>query len=56
MLNQLLRHSLVGKPEDIARKVREYMDVGIQQFFLAFQDPFDYDSLTLFMDTVKGFA
>ena len=32
------------------------MDVGIQQFFLAFQDPFDYDSLTLFMDTVKGFA
>jgi alkanesulfonate monooxygenase SsuD/methylene tetrahydromethanopterin reductase-like flavin-dependent oxidoreductase (luciferase family) len=30
MLNQLLGHSLVGKPEDIARKVREYIDVGIQ--------------------------
>ncbi len=32
------------------------MDVGIQQFFLAFQDPFDYNSLNLFMDTVKGFT
>jgi alkanesulfonate monooxygenase SsuD/methylene tetrahydromethanopterin reductase-like flavin-dependent oxidoreductase (luciferase family) len=56
MLNQLLRHSLVGKPEDIAQKVREYMDIGVQQFFLAFQDPFDYNSLNLFMDTVKGFT
>jgi alkanesulfonate monooxygenase SsuD/methylene tetrahydromethanopterin reductase-like flavin-dependent oxidoreductase (luciferase family) len=56
MLNQLLRHSLVGKPEDIARKVRDYMDVGVQQFFLAFQDPSDYNSLNLFMDTVKGFT
>jgi len=42
------------KPEDIARRVSEYVDVGIQQFFLAFQDPFDYVAIQLFMDTVKG--
>jgi alkanesulfonate monooxygenase SsuD/methylene tetrahydromethanopterin reductase-like flavin-dependent oxidoreductase (luciferase family) len=54
VLNKLLKHSLVGKPEDIAPRVREYVDVGIQQFFLAFQDPFDYEAIQLFMDTVKG--
>jgi alkanesulfonate monooxygenase SsuD/methylene tetrahydromethanopterin reductase-like flavin-dependent oxidoreductase (luciferase family) len=54
VLNKLLKHSLVGKPEDIARRVSEYVDVGIQQFFLAFQDPFDYVAIQLFMDTVKG--
>ncbi len=56
VLNKLLKHSLVGKPEDIARRVSEYVDVGIQQFFLAFQDPFDYEAIQLFMDTVKGFT
>jgi alkanesulfonate monooxygenase SsuD/methylene tetrahydromethanopterin reductase-like flavin-dependent oxidoreductase (luciferase family) len=54
VLNKLLKHSLVGKPEDIAPRVREYVDVGIQQFLLAFQDPFDYQAIQLFMDTVKG--
>ena len=41
MLNQFLKHSLVGKPDDIAQKVlllhRKYIDIGIDQFF---QDPF----------------
>jgi len=55
MLNQLLKHSLVGKPDDIAARVREYLDVGIHQFFLAFQDPFDYEAIQLFMEAVKGF-
>ncbi len=54
--NQLLEHSLVGKPEDIVRKVREYMQVGIEQLFLAFRDPFEYDAIQLFMDTVKEFV
>ena len=49
ILNQILRHSLVGKPE-----VREYIDAGAEQFFLAFQDPFDYEAVQLFMNTVKG--
>jgi alkanesulfonate monooxygenase SsuD/methylene tetrahydromethanopterin reductase-like flavin-dependent oxidoreductase (luciferase family) len=52
-LSQLLKHSLVGKPEDIARKVRKYIDAGIDQFFLAFQDPFEYEAIQLFMNTMK---
>jgi alkanesulfonate monooxygenase SsuD/methylene tetrahydromethanopterin reductase-like flavin-dependent oxidoreductase (luciferase family) len=54
ILNQILRHSLVGKPDDIAQKVIEYVDAGVEQFFLAFQDPFDYQAIQLFMSTVKG--
>jgi alkanesulfonate monooxygenase SsuD/methylene tetrahydromethanopterin reductase-like flavin-dependent oxidoreductase (luciferase family) len=55
VLSQLLKHSLVGKPEDIAQKVRKYIDAGVDQFFLAFQDPFDYEAIQLFMNTMKGF-
>src|SRR5215469_3270650 len=55
VLSQLLKHSLVGKPEDIAQKVRKYIDAGIDQFFLAFQDPFEHEAIQLFMNTVKGF-
>ena len=55
VLSQLLKHSLVGKPEDIAGKVRKYIDAGIDQFFLAFQDPFEYEAIQLFMNTMKGF-
>jgi alkanesulfonate monooxygenase SsuD/methylene tetrahydromethanopterin reductase-like flavin-dependent oxidoreductase (luciferase family) len=44
ILNKIQRHSLVGKPEDIEQKIRKYIDVGVEQFFLAFQDPFDYQA------------
>jgi len=54
VLSQLLKHSLVGKPEDIAQKVRKYVDAGIDQFFLAFQDPFEHEAIQSFMNTVKG--
>ena len=54
VLSQLARHSLVGKPEDIILKVREYIHAGIEQFFLAFQDPFEYEAIQLFMNTMKG--
>jgi hypothetical protein len=43
----------VGIPEMIAERVKEYIDAGIGQFFLAFQDPFDSKALELFMDAVK---
>jgi alkanesulfonate monooxygenase SsuD/methylene tetrahydromethanopterin reductase-like flavin-dependent oxidoreductase (luciferase family) len=56
LLSQLLKHSLVGKPEDIAYKVRKYIDAGIDQFFLAFQDPFEHEAIQSFMNTVKGFT
>jgi alkanesulfonate monooxygenase SsuD/methylene tetrahydromethanopterin reductase-like flavin-dependent oxidoreductase (luciferase family) len=54
ILSQILRHSLVGKPDDIAQKVRKYIDTGVKQFFLAFQDPFDYEAIQLFISTMKG--
>jgi alkanesulfonate monooxygenase SsuD/methylene tetrahydromethanopterin reductase-like flavin-dependent oxidoreductase (luciferase family) len=54
VLSQLLKHSLVGKPEDITETVRKYIDAGIDQFFLAFQDPFEYEAIQLFMKTMKG--
>jgi len=54
VLSQLLKHSLVGKPEDIAQRVKKYIDAGIDQFFLAFQDPFEYEAIQLFMNTMKG--
>jgi len=51
--NQIVRNGLVGIPEIIAERVKEYIDAGIGQFFLAFQDPFDPKALELFMDAVK---
>jgi len=54
VLSQLLKHLLVGKPEDIAQKVKKYIDAGIDQFFLAFQDPFEYETIQLFMNTMQG--
>jgi len=51
--HQILQNGLVGKPDRIVEKVKEYIDAGIEQFFLAFQDPFDAKALQLFMSTVK---
>jgi alkanesulfonate monooxygenase SsuD/methylene tetrahydromethanopterin reductase-like flavin-dependent oxidoreductase (luciferase family) len=50
---QILRHGLVGRPDTIAQRINEYIDAGIGQFFLAFQDPFDSNALKLFIDAVK---
>ena len=36
VLSQLLKHSLIGKPDDVAQQVRKYINAGIDQFFLAF--------------------
>ena len=50
---QILKHGLVGKPDTIAKRINEYKRAGIDQFFLAFQDPFDLKALELFIDTVN---
>ena len=50
---QILKHGLVGKPDTIANRINEYKRAGIDQFFLAFQDPFDLKALELFIDTVN---
>jgi alkanesulfonate monooxygenase SsuD/methylene tetrahydromethanopterin reductase-like flavin-dependent oxidoreductase (luciferase family) len=47
--HQILKHGLVGKPDGIAGKLREYTNAGVDQFFLAFQDPCDHTALCLFM-------
>ena len=51
--NQILQNGLVGKPGKISDRIKEYADAGTDQFFLAFQDPFDSSALELFMDAIK---
>jgi alkanesulfonate monooxygenase SsuD/methylene tetrahydromethanopterin reductase-like flavin-dependent oxidoreductase (luciferase family) len=52
--NEILKKGLVGNPDEVYVRVQEYIDLGINQFFLAFQDPFDLKSIELFMDAVNG--
>lgn len=52
--DQILKKGLVGNPAEVCTRIREYVDLGITQFFLAFQDPFDLKSIELFMDAVKS--
>ena len=51
--NQILNNGLVGTPDIIEKRIKEYTEAGINQFFLAFQDPFDFKALELFMNSVK---
>jgi alkanesulfonate monooxygenase SsuD/methylene tetrahydromethanopterin reductase-like flavin-dependent oxidoreductase (luciferase family) len=51
--NQILDNGLVGTPENISKRIKEYTKAGINQFFLAFQDPFDFKALELFIHSVK---
>jgi alkanesulfonate monooxygenase SsuD/methylene tetrahydromethanopterin reductase-like flavin-dependent oxidoreductase (luciferase family) len=50
--HQILKHGLIGKPDKIAEKLKEHVNVnaGVDQFFVAFQDPFDHKALDLFME------
>lgn len=52
--SKILRHGLIGTPEKVAERVKEYADMGINQFLLAFHAPFDLRALELFADAVKG--
>ena len=53
---QIIRNGLVGLPYIIAKKVKDYLNAGIDQFFLAFQNPFDLKALDLFMNSMKDFG
>ena len=48
--NRMLKHGLVGTPEKIRERLKQYTDAGVDQFLLAFQDPLDIKALELFMD------
>ena len=51
--HQILKHGLVGKPGKIAERLNEYTDAGVNQFLLAFQDPFDSRALESFTDVLS---
>jgi alkanesulfonate monooxygenase SsuD/methylene tetrahydromethanopterin reductase-like flavin-dependent oxidoreductase (luciferase family) len=51
--NQMLKHGLVGTPEKIRERLKQYTDEGVDQFLIAFQDPLDTKALELFMDAVS---
>jgi alkanesulfonate monooxygenase SsuD/methylene tetrahydromethanopterin reductase-like flavin-dependent oxidoreductase (luciferase family) len=51
--HQMLKHGLVGKTDKIGERLREYIDAGVNQFFLAFQDPFDSKALESFADIFR---
>ena len=44
---------MIGTPDKVRERIKEYLDAGVEQFFLAFHDPFNHHDLELFMDTVK---
>ena len=50
--SQMLKHGLVGTPEKIKERLKQYTDAGVEQFLLAFQDPLDTKAIELFMDAV----
>jgi alkanesulfonate monooxygenase SsuD/methylene tetrahydromethanopterin reductase-like flavin-dependent oxidoreductase (luciferase family) len=49
----ILKYGLVGKPSRVAERLKKYIDAGIDQFFLAFQDPFDSNALELFTEAIR---
>jgi alkanesulfonate monooxygenase SsuD/methylene tetrahydromethanopterin reductase-like flavin-dependent oxidoreductase (luciferase family) len=49
----IFKYGLVGRPSRVAERLKKYIDVGVDQFFLAFQDPFDSNALELFTEASK---
>lgn len=54
ILHQIRKHGLIGKSTTVAERIKEYLEAGVTQFFLAFQDPFDISSLSIFNDVIKA--
>lgn len=54
ILHQIRKHGLIGKSTTVAERIKEYLEAGVTQFFLAFQDPFDIGSLGIFNDVIKA--
>jgi alkanesulfonate monooxygenase SsuD/methylene tetrahydromethanopterin reductase-like flavin-dependent oxidoreductase (luciferase family) len=53
VFNQIMRNGLVGTPDRIREKIKDYVNADVEQFFLAFHDPFNHSDLELLMDSVK---
>lgn len=54
VLHQIQKHGLIGNTTTVAEKIKEYLEAGVTQFLLAFQDPFDISSIELFNDVIKA--
>ena len=54
VLHQIQKHGLIGNITTVAEKIKEYLEAGVTQFLLAFQDPFDTSSIELFNDVIKA--
>lgn len=54
ILNQIRKHGLIGKSTTVVERIKEYLEAEVTQFFLAFQDPFDISSLSIFNDVIKA--
>ena len=54
VLHQIQKHGLIGNTTTVAEKIKEYLEAGVTQFLLAFQDPFDTSSIELFNDVIKA--
>lgn len=51
--NQILQNGLVGSKDRVRQKIDEYVDSGVEQFFLAFHDPYTISDLELFIDSIS---
>lgn len=51
--NQILQNGLVGTKDRVRQKIDEYADSGVEQFFLAFHDPYNISDLELFIDSIR---
>jgi F420-dependent oxidoreductase-like protein len=51
-LEDFERTSLIGTPDECARKLQQYVDLGVTHFMLFFGDLPDFSSLGLFAETV----
>ena len=49
----IFKYGLVGRPTRVAERLKKYIDVGVDQFLLAFQDPFDSNALELFTEAFR---
>ena len=43
---------LIGTLEEVRERLIHYIRAGVNQFLLAFHDPFDNKALELFMDVI----
>ena len=47
-----VKNNLVGTPEEVARRIQQYIDVGVTQFMLWFLDFPSADGIELFAKDV----